>query len=248
MIILGIVEGATEFLPVSSTAHLILTNALLGTDLTSPATKVFEIGIQLGAVAAIPIYYHKAFRNIHTLEAIVAAFIPTAIIGLLVKHFSLGLMENLTVIAWALILGGIALIGIEYWVAQRKNMPLRAITPKNAVIIGTAQALALIPGVSRSGATIAAGLLMDIPRAAIAEFSFLLSVPTIAAATCLGLISNRAALDASYLPQLLLGMAVSCVVALIVIKAFMSIIRRYSFIPFGVYRIIIGLLVLFFFV
>jgi undecaprenyl-diphosphatase len=162
---------------------------------------------------------------------------------------SLQFLESLTVIAWALIIGGIVLIIVEVLVARRRTQNTQNITPIRAALIGTAQALALIPGTSRSGATIVAGLLLGIPRATIAEFSFLLSVPTIGAATFFSLLKlSSINLEPGFGAALVLGIIVSFITALIVIHIFMKLIRKYSFIPFGIYRIILGLFILIFFV
>lgn len=245
--LLGIIEGLTEFLPISSTAHLVVTSHLLGIDITSDAAKLFEIAVQLGAVAAIPLYYFKVLFRRKTILTLLAAFIPTAAIGFLLKDFSLLLLESLFVIACALIVGGFVLIIIELYIARFPHKRVREITPGIASMIGSAQALALIPGVSRSGATIVAGLLLGIPRATIAEFSFLLSVPTLGAASALALSKAPSmSLDPGFIPLLLLGMCAAFVTALIVIHAFMYLIKRYTFIPFGVYRIVLGSCILIF--
>jgi undecaprenyl-diphosphatase len=248
-ILLGITEGLTEFLPISSTAHLVIASSLLGIDISSDSHKVFEIAIQVGAAAAIPCYYFKRFLEKETILLLVSAFIPTAILGLVFKKMSLQFLESLTVIAWALIIGGIVLIIVEVLVARRRTQNTQNITPIRAALIGTAQALALIPGTSRSGATIVAGLLLGIPRATIAEFSFLLSVPTIGAATFFSLLKlSSINLEPGFGAALVLGIIVSFITALIVIHVFMKLIRKYSFIPFGIYRIILGLFILIFFV
>ncbi len=248
-LILGGVEGLTEFLPVSSTAHLVIASHLLGIDITSDSVKIFEIAVQIGAVAAIPVYYYRQLFTKRTILNLFAAFIPTAIIGLIMKEFSLLLLESLFVIAWALIIGGILLIAIEWYIARYPHKKVRTITPGVASIIGSAQALALIPGTSRSGATIAAGLLLGIPRATIAEFSFLLSVPTLGAAAALALVkATSLTLVPGFLTILGVGMCAAFCAALLVLHIFMQLIRKYTFIPFGVYRIFLSLCILFFFV
>lgn len=246
---LGVIEGVAEFLPISSTAHLVVASHLLGIDITSDSVKIFEIVIQLGAVAAVPMYYHKTLFKKKTLLTLLAAFVPTALLGLLIKEFSLLLLESLFVIAWALIIGGCILIAIELYVKRFPHKKVREITPGIASIVGSAQALALIPGTSRSGATIAAGLLLGIPRANIAEFSFLLSVPTLGAATALALSkATTLTLVPNFIPLLAIGMVTAFITALVVIHVFMHLIRKYTFIPFGVYRIALGVCILFFFV
>ncbi|MFM2415189.1 MAG: hypothetical protein RI911_882 [Candidatus Parcubacteria bacterium] len=244
-LILGCIEGITEFLPISSTAHLVIASSMLGIDITSDTAKVFEIAVQLGAVAAIPIYYFKSFLNKQTLLTIIAAFIPTAVLGLILKEFSLLLLESLFVIGWALLLGGICLIVIELYVKARPPKKERVISLPIATVIGAAQSLALIPGVSRSGATIATGLLLGIPRATIAEFSFLLSVPTLGAATALALLQvEPELLMGSMITPLITGMVAAFFTAIFVIHLFMKLIRKYTFIPFGIYRVAIGIFIL----
>lgn len=247
-ILLGILEGLTEFLPISSTAHMVIGSHLLGIDITSESVKVFEIAVQLGAVAAIPIYYRHIFFKQKTILTLLAAFIPTAIIGLLLKEFSLILLESLFVIAWALIIGGCILIAIEWYIKKYPHKKVRTITPGIASMIGSAQSLALIPGTSRSGASIAAGLLLGIPREKIAEFSFLLSVPTLGAAASLALLqADISVITPEFFSVLIAGMVSAGITAAVVIHVFMNLIRKYTFIPFGVYRIIIGILILTFF-
>lgn len=247
VLLLGIIEGLTEFLPISSTAHLVLASHLLGIDITSDAAKLFEIAVQLGAVAAIPLYYFKVLFKKKTLITLLAAFIPTAVIGFLLKDVSLLLLESLFVIACALIIGGCVLIAIELYITHFPHKKVGEITPGIASMIGSAQALALIPGVSRSGATIVAGLLLGVPRATIAEFSFLLSVPTLGAASALALSkAHTMTLDPNFIPLLLVGMCAAFVTALVVIHVFMYIIKKYTFIPFGVYRIVLGACILIF--
>jgi undecaprenyl-diphosphatase len=248
-LILGALEGMTEFLPVSSTAHLVLASHMLGVDITSDSVKIFEIAVQMGAVAAIPIYYHKQLFQKKTILTLLAAFIPTAIIGLIMKEFSLLLLESLFVIAWALIIGGCVLIAIEWYILRYPHKKVREISLGIASIIGAAQALAFIPGTSRSGATIAAGLLMGIPRATIAEFSFLLSVPTLGAATALALVkASSLTLVPGFATTLAVGMSAAFCMALLIIHVFMKLIKRYTFVPFGLYRIALGVCILFFFV
>ncbi len=246
-LILGALEGLTEFLPVSSTAHLVVASHLLGIDISNDSVKIFEIAVQIGAVTAIPIYYYRQFFQKKTIINLCAAFIPTAVIGLLIKEFSLLLLESLFVIAWALIIGGVVLIAIEWYIRAYPHKKVRMITPGIAAIIGAAQSLALIPGTSRSGATIAAGLLLGIPRTTIAEFSFLLSVPTLGAATALALIkASSLTLVPGFVSILLVGMLAAFFTSLLVIHVFMQLIKRYTFIPFGMYRIALGACILIF--
>jgi undecaprenyl-diphosphatase len=243
--ILGLVEGVTEFLPVSSTGHLILAGALLGLPDTG-FQKTFDIAIQLGAIAAVPALYFRSFLSLPMLKKLVVGFVPTGIIGLLVypyvKEYLLG---NEQVVLWALALGGAALIAFELWYARTPRPAEGAaadITYKQSLCIGLFQAVAVIPGVSRSAATILGGLSLGIPRAAIVEFSFLLAVPTMLAATGLDLLKSAGDFSRADFGALGVGFAVSFVVAILSMRFLLSYVRRYSFIPFGVYRIAAAIL------
>lgn len=250
-IILGVVEGLTELLPVSSTAHLLITATLLHIQETE-FVKTFLISIQLGAIIAVGLYYvRRIFASRTIWKKIVAAFIPTAVLGFLLFDIVKNVfLENLIVVGWALLLGGVAMIVIEYWVGKRtvtSEGSVETISYQQAIVLGCVQALALIPGVSRSGATILGGLLMKIPRAAIVEFSFILAIPVIAAATGLDIVkTNITTFGSQELLMLLVGALVAGLVTYGVIVAFMRFIRRHTFIPFGWYRIIVGALVLLF--
>ncbi len=254
-IILGIVEGLTEFLPVSSTGHLILASSLLAIPSTE-FVKTFEIAIQCGAIAAVALIYWKSFFDIEVLKRIAAAFIPTGIIGLalhgVVKTYLLG---NVTVVLGSLLVGGIALIVFELMLKKRVQpeapdvaTDIKSITYTQAVIIGVCQAVALIPGVSRSAATIVGGLALGIKRVTIVEFSFLLAVPVMIAATGLDLVKSNLAFSGTDLINLGIGLLVSFVVALFSIRFLLKYVRTHTFIPFGIYRIAVAMLFFFFFV
>lgn len=245
-IILGIVEGATEFLPISSTGHLILASSLLGV-LQSDFVKTFEIAIQLGAILAVVVLYFKSFFDWRLVSKIAAAFIPTAVIGLafyqVIKDYALG---NSMLVLWALFIGGVVLIAFERWHGKREDVatPIapQDITYRQAVLVGLAQAVAIIPGVSRSGATILGGLALGINRATIVEFSFLLAVPTMTAATGLALYKGGAiAFSTQEWVLFAVGFVTSFVVALATVYWFLAYIRHHSFTSFGVYRIVLSL-------
>jgi undecaprenyl-diphosphatase len=237
--ILGVIEGLTEFLPVSSTGHLILASTLLHLP-TTEFLKSFEISIQLGAILAVVVLYWRSFFSLSILKRLVVGFIPTGIIGLLlykiVKTYLLG--NNLVVLV-ALFIGGVLLILFELWHTEGEfaTAEVTAISYKQSFFIGLFQSIAIIPGVSRSAATILGGLLLGVRRAAIVEFSFLLAVPTMLAATGLDLIKNASSFAGADTAALAVGFIVSFVVALGAIKYFLGYIRRHTFIPFGVYRI-----------
>ncbi|HAU07428.1 MAG: Undecaprenyl-diphosphatase [Candidatus Yanofskybacteria bacterium GW2011_GWF1_44_227] len=246
-IILGIVEGLTEFLPISSTAHLILGGKILNIVQTE-FVKSFEIVIQLGAIlAVIWLYWKRIVSSKEIIKRIIVAFLPTAIFGfLLYKIFKGYLMENLAVIVWALILGGILLIVFEYWHKEKADAAenIEDISYKNCFLIGTCQAIAMVPGVSRAGATILGGLFLGIKRKTIVEFSFLLAVPTMLAATGYDLLKTGFTFSADQFGQLSVGLIVSFLVAILAIKFLLRYIQQHDFKLFGLYRIIIGLIFL----
>jgi undecaprenyl-diphosphatase len=250
VILLGIVEGVTEFLPVSSTGHLILANALLGYD---PETwKVFNIVIQLGAMMAVVVLYWRTFvaviMGLIKREAgafafvrnILIAFLPAAVIGLAIHKQIEAMLGSATIVSVALIVGGIAILIIERVVKPGDIASVSAIPWKTALAIGFIQCLAMVPGVSRSGATILGALCLKVERRTAAEFSFFLALPTMAGATVLELFKNRHELGPIGLPMIGLGMLVSFVVALVVIKAFLAIVTKRGFGPFAWYRILAG--------
>jgi len=257
-LILGIIEGLTEFLPISSTAHMIIAAEWLKIPSTE-FLKTFEISIQLGAILAIVIlYWKKIWSSWSLIWKIVAAFIPTSIIGLIfykiVKNY---FMDNNYIIAAALLIGGIILIVFEKYLAKKKatlnEIPSKEISSdefdisyKQAAIIGVFQSLAIIPGVSRAAATIIGGLSLGIKRKTIVEFSFLLAIPTMLAATGLDLLKSRSALVSLGSHDLLIwliGFVASFITAIIGVKFFIKFIQKNNFIPFGWYRIGLGLII-----
>ena len=246
--ILGIIEGLTEFLPVSSTGHLILANSLLRLP-DSAFLKSFDIVIQSGAILAVVVLYWRSFLNIEILKRLIVGFIPTGIVGLLfysvIKTY---LLESEGVVIASLALGGIALIVFEYLHRESEEATddVGKITYKQALGIGAFQSIAVIPGVSRSAATIVGGLLLGLRRATIVEYSFLLAVPTMAAATGLDLLKNYSSFSSANTAVLAVGFITAFVVALGVIRLFLRYIRTRTFIPFGVYRVAIA--AIFFFV
>jgi undecaprenyl-diphosphatase len=251
-LILSIVEGITEFLPISSTGHMILASGLLGIP-DSDFLSSFMIFIQLGAILAVVFYYRQTlFTSLETWKKIIAAFIPTAILGFilykLVKEMLLG---NIALVAWSLIVGGIVLIIFESWQKKREEKALYhsvAEVPYGmAVGIGIAQVLAVIPGVSRSGTTIVAGQAWKLSRKAVVDFSFLLAIPTMLAATALDLLKTAPSFSFDEMGTLALGFVISFVVALAVIKWLLRYIQHHSFSVFGAYRIIVGILFLWLF-
>ena len=243
--ILGIVEGITEFLPVSSTGHLILASSLLGLPQTDFA-KTFEVVIQLGAILAVVALYGKRFFDLDRLKKLLAAFIPTGIIGLALYHaVKTYLLGNEYVVLVALLAGGLALIGFEYAYGKKEDAlpadPDAPLSYRQAVAVGLAQSVAIIPGISRSAATIVGGMLAGVPRAAIVEFSFLLAVPTMLAASGLSLMKTSASFSPHEWLALAVGFLVSFAVALPIIRWFLAFVRSHSFTSFGIYRILLSI-------
>ena len=246
-IVLGIVEGLTEFLPVSSTAHLIIFSHFMGLADTE-FLKSFEIIIQFGAIfAVIVLYFKRIIRSRDLWKKVLAGFIPTAIIGLLLyKIIKNVLLGDIWLVAIVLIIGGIILVLFEKWYGKkaRHGKQLNDITYREAIIIGTVQSLAVIPGVSRSAATIVGGLALGISREAIVEFSFLLAVPVIAAAALLDLVKTPIHFSGHEWGMLIVGLIVSFIVAIFSIEFFLKFVKSNTFEKFGYYRVIVGILVI----
>jgi undecaprenyl-diphosphatase len=237
-IILGVVEGVTEFLPISSTGHLILAESWLRLP-PSEFWKSFTVAIQLGAILAVVILYaRRVLRDARLLSYVVAAFVPTAVVGFLlypfIKRFLLG---NDVVVLAALALGGLAIILFERYYRAPEGIELHELTYGRAIAIGIAQTLAVVPGVSRAAATIIGGLLLGMKRTAIVEFSFLLAIPTMAAATGLDLLESGTNFTPHEWEVLALGFVAAFVVAFLVVKWFLAYVSRHSFALFGWYRI-----------
>ncbi|MFA6039693.1 MAG: undecaprenyl-diphosphatase UppP [Candidatus Peribacteraceae bacterium] len=244
-VVLGIVEGVTEFLPVSSTAHLILTSHLLRLEQTE-FQKTFDIAIQLGAILAVVVLYARSLlRRFDVWLRVIVAFAPTAVLGaLFYRVIKQNLMESIPVVLWALLLGGIALILFEYFHREKGNAveDPGAISFRQAFTIGLCQSLAFVPGVSRAAATIVGGLLLGIRRKTIVEFSFLLAVPTMAAAAGLDLLQTAPSFSGREFGLLAAGFLTSFVVALLSILWLLRFVQRRSFTLFGIYRILLAVL------
>ncbi len=243
-LIFGIVEGITEFLPISSTGHLMLTARVLGLSQTE-FLKTFEIVIQFGAIMSIIVLYWKMLLvNFEVLKRVILAFIPTAVLGLLfykiIKHY---LMASSQVVLWSMFIGGILLIVFELIHSEKDNAveDISTIPYRTAILIGFFQSIAMIPGVSRSAATIVGGLVLGLRRKTIVEFSFLLAVPTMLAATALDLMKNASQFSAAQINFLSVGFILSFVFAMLSVKFLLNFIKHHSFISFGIYRIILAL-------
>ena len=249
-ILLGIVEGITEFLPVSSTGHLILATELLGYDAARWA--VFNIAIQPGAILAIVVLYRRTFWAVAQgltrwepgavafVRNLLLAFFPAVILGLLFDDQIEALLENAAVVAWALIAGGIAILVVERLARTDNVLGVAGVSVAQSVKIGLVQCLAMVPGVSRSGATIMGAMAFGIDRRTAADFSFFLALPTLSGATALQLFKHRDEIGTDDLQLIAVGFVVSFVVALAVVKAFMAVVTKHGFAPFAWYRIVAG--------
>lgn len=263
-ILIAIVEGLTEFLPVSSTGHMIITQHLLGVESTE-FVKAFTVIIQFGAILSVVCLYWKRFFHINRTpikgnpsalqqwlhkfdfyQKLIIAFIPAAIIGFLFSDLIDSLLESVNVVAVMLIIGGIFMLFTDR-IFQNNDREV-TITKRKAFYIGLFQCIAMIPGVSRSMATIVGGMAQKLTRKDAAEFSFFLAVPTMFAATCYKilklLLSDTTEVLTANLPALLLGNVVAFVVALLAIKFFISFVTKYGFTAFGWYRIVVGAIIL----
>lgn len=246
-LVLSIVEGISEFLPISSTGHLILASDLLQITQTE-FVKSFEIFIQLGAICSVVfLYWNVLLHNKKLWPIILIGFIPTGIIGFTVYRWVKDiLLGNSAITVYALIIGGIILILLEMFYKEKEHHvgELEKITPKQAFVIGLFQSISIIPGVSRAAATIIGGLCMGIKRKTAVEFSFLLAIPTMAAASGYDLLKTGYSFTSNQYVLLGVGFVASFIVALLAMKFFVSFIQNHTFIPFGVYRIIVGILFL----
>jgi undecaprenyl-diphosphatase len=254
-ILLGIVEGLTEFVPVSSTGHLILASELFGYDAATWA--MFNVVIQLGAILAVVVQYWRTFwdaglgvlrlqpAGLRFARNILVAFIPSAVLGLLLKDQIDVLLGSPEVVGWALVLGGIAILGIERSAPRGRELAVADLPLRKVVGVGVAQCLAMVPGVSRSGATIMGALAMGVGRKTAAEFSFFLAVPTMLGASVLELLDPSTQVhrgtEAVGWGLIAVGFVVSFAVAFAVIRAFVTYVSRHGFAPFAWYRIVAGI-------
>ena len=254
IILLGIVEGLTEFIPVSSTGHLVLAAELLGFE--SEAAGTFEIVIQLGAILAVIVLYWRRFFDVGMgltrgdagallfTRNVFLGFLPSMVIGFVVYDYVKAMLESPILVAVALIVGGFAILAIERLVKRPRFDSVEAMSWKAALGVGLIQCLSMIPGVSRSGATIIGALSLGVERRTAAEYSFFLAVPTMLAASSYDLLRSGADLGEGAWGTIAVGFVVSFIVALVVIKWFIAIVSRIGFAPFAWYRIVVGSLAL----
>lgn len=247
-IIIAIIEGLTEFLPISSTGHMILASAAMGIH-EDEFVKTFEVFIQLGAILAIALMYIKRFfRGLNIYFKLFAAFLPTAVVGLLAYDYIKAYLFNPVVVSVSLILGGIVLIFIDKKVINQETTlaDVEDISYKNAFFIGLCQCLSMVPGTSRAAATIIGGVFNGLDKKQATEFSFLLAVPTMMAAGGYDLIKSDLAFDQAQLSMLAVGFVVAFISAWIAVKLFLKYVSSNGFTAFGWYRIVLGILFLVF--
>lgn len=240
-LILAIVEGITEFLPVSSTGHMIIASAFMGIN-ESSFVKIFEVNIQFGAILSVVVLYWKRFfQSLDFYYKLLVAFIPAAVIGFLLGDFIDNLLENVWVVASSLLIGGVILLFVDKWFQSSNE---EKVDYKKALFIGFFQCIAMIPGVSRSAATIIGGMAQGLNRKTAAEFSFFLAVPTMFAASAYKMLKGYKEITTDNLDILLFGNLVAFIVAMLAIKFFISFLTKYGFKVFGWYRIVLGLFLL----
>ncbi|MEP2667432.1 MAG: undecaprenyl-diphosphate phosphatase [Cyclobacteriaceae bacterium] len=246
-ILLAIVEGLTEFLPVSSTGHMIIVSSLMGIA-DDPFTKTFTIAIQFGAILSVVVLYWKRFFvSLSFYYKLFVAFLPAAVMGLLFNDYIDALLERVEVVAVTLILGGVVFIFIDKTFKDTEEMEENQVTYIKALKIGFFQTLAMVPGVSRSAATIIGGMAQKLNKRTAAEFSFFLAVPTMFAATGYKLLKfyqEGNSFGTNEVVLLLVGNVVAFIVAMLAIKSFITFLTRHGFKWFGYYRIIVGILIL----
>lgn len=245
-IILAIIEGLTEFLPISSTGHMILASSAMGIH-EDEFVKTFEICIQLGAILAIALMYmQRFFKSIDIYLKLLVAFLPTAIIGFLAYDIIKQYLFNAVVVSVSLIIGGIILIWIDTFIKNKSSevKELDLIPYKNAFNIGLFQCLSMIPGTSRAAATIVGGVFNKLDKRQATEFSFLLAIPTMLAATGYDLLKTPIEFTPEQWKLLIIGLVVAGISAWIAVKIFLSIVEKYGFKPFGYYRIALGIIYL----
>lgn len=250
VILLGIVEGLTEYLPVSSTGHLILATELLG--FKASDWEAFNVAIQPGAILAILVLYWRTFWDVFTglfrkepgawrfVRNLMVACVPAVVLALLFGDAIESLLGNAVVVCWALIIGGVAILILEKVVRPRECGGVQNLTLRQSALVGAVQCLAMVPGVSRSGATILGAMALGVDRKTAAEFSFFLAMPTLSGATAYYLLKHHDRIPSEMYGNILIGSLVSFVVAIVVVKLFVGFVTRFGFAPFAWYRIVAG--------
>ena len=249
-IILGLVEGLTEFIPVSSTGHLLITSEMLG--LTDPKWNTLIVLIQLGAIlAVVALYFQRLWKVLlglvspdpsarHFAISVLVAFLPSAVVGLLLHDFIKTVLFDVRIVFVTLILGGFALLAVERWAPAPREDDAMRFSFKTAGMIGLFQCLAIIPGMSRSGATIVGGLLSGVDKRAAAEFSFFLAIPTMVGAFALDFWESRDVLTGDFMGTIAIAFVVSFLSGLFVVRTMLDFVTRHGFAPFAWWRIVVG--------
>lgn len=241
-LILGIVEGITEFFPISSTGHLILTAELLHLPETD-FLKTFQIVIQLGAILAIvTLYWKKLLFDQDVIKKIIIALLPALGIGFVLYKLIRQLFESSLIVVVSLFVGGVILVLFEWWRRNRidEGSSIETMSYKTAFLVGLFQTLSVVPGVSRAGATLLGGMILGMKRQAIVEFSFLLAVPTMIAATTLDIWKSGSLFSSADVPFLAVGFVTAFVVAILAVKFLLRYVETHTFMAFGVYRIVVA--------
>ena len=246
-IIIGIIEGFTEFLPISSTGHMIVASQFLGIEETA-LIKAYEVIIQFAAILAVMLIYRDklTLRKIELWKKLLLAFLPLAIVGFIFKD-QIKALFSVEVVAVMFIVGGVVFLIVEHFYREEKSdtTDVEALSYRQALWVGIAQIFSLIPGTSRAGATIVGGLLTGLDRKTSAEFSFLLAIPVMAAVSGYDLLKHYEDFADANWSAFLIGFIVAFVVAYLTIKLFLAFLQRFTFVPFGIYRIIFGLVLLY---
>jgi undecaprenyl-diphosphatase len=246
-IILAIIEGITEFLPVSSTGHMIIGSSVMGIA-AQPFTKTFTVAIQLGAILSVlALYWKRFFKSVDFYIKLIIAFIPAVVFGVLLNDYIDALLENVLVVGITLFIGGVIFLFVDRWFAKTETTGESEVNNMSALKIGLFQTIAMIPGVSRSAATIIGGLTQKLNRKAAAEFSFFLAVPTMFAATAKKLYDfykHGGGFTGEDIKLLAIGNIIAFVVALLAIRSFISFLTKHGFKWFGYYRIVVGLIII----
>ena len=245
-IIIGIIEGFTEFLPISSTGHMIVASEFLGVS-QDALTKAYEVIIQFAAILAVMLIYKEkmTFKKIDLWQKLFVAFLPLAIVGFIFKD-QIKALFTVDIVAWMFIIGGLVFLVVEYFYEEKKAhvTHVEKVNYKQALWVGIAQIFSLIPGTSRAGATIIGGLLVGLDRKTSAEFSFLLAIPVMAAVTGYDLLKHYQDFADANWGAFIAGFITAFIVAYLTIKLFLAFIQRFTFVAFGIYRIIFGVILL----
>jgi undecaprenyl-diphosphatase len=245
-IIIGIIEGFTEFLPISSTGHMIVASEFLGVS-QDALTKAYEVIIQFAAILAVMLIYKEkmTFKKIDLWQKLFVAFLPLAIVGFIFKD-QIKALFTVNIVAWMFIIGGLVFLVVEYFYEEKKAhvTHVEKVNYKQALWVGIAQIFSLIPGTSRAGATIIGGLLVGLDRKTSAEFSFLLAIPVMAAVTGYDLLKHYQDFADANWGAFLVGFITAFIVAYLTIKLFLVFLQRFTFVAFGIYRILFGVILL----